>query len=147
MKVLLFLAFGLLLLGCTSDANQQAAQPSPVAIAPPTGLIVQSAEKVGKVFSLDESKAVALAFAKTDETFLTDGVAFEEKGFEALSCRDCFAFFFQFTSRHMGYGNRTGRIMSRALTLHKMRVEVGGGVVSSAVIDGKWDALKEELLG
>ena len=124
MKFFVIFAFGVLLLGCAAVKNQN------VSVSPTAG-----------VYSIEESKAVALAFVKSDSTFLFDGLSLKEKGYEALSCNGCYAFFFEFTSRYQGYGNRSGKVITPYLTVHGARIEVRNGTVTSAVFDNKWDAL------
>ena len=53
---------------------------------------------------------------------------------------------YTFTSSHGGYGNRTDRIVTEALTPHSIEVIVSEGKVMSAVIDGEWDEITQEPL-
>ncbi len=49
-----------------------------------------------------------------------------------------------FESRHAGYGNRSGQVLAEVITPHTVIIKVVGGEVASAVLDGKWDELKQE---
>ena len=49
-----------------------------------------------------------------------------------------------FVCLHGGYGDRTGQPVTQALTPHKAVVTILDGEVISAIIDGKWDELKQE---
>jgi len=48
-----------------------------------------------------------------------------------------------FDSLHGGYGNRTEQIVTQVITPHTIRVTVVNGMVTSAIIDGKWDELNQ----
>jgi len=49
----------------------------------------------------------------------------------------------KFDSRHGGYGDRTGQIVTQAITPHIMEIVVSEGKVISAVIDGRWDEITQ----
>jgi hypothetical protein len=51
---------------------------------------------------------------------------------------------YTFTSRHGGYGNRTGQMTIQVITPHKIEIIVSEKNVTSAVIDGEWDELSQE---
>lgn len=51
-----------------------------------------------------------------------------------------------FDSRHGGYGDRTGQIVTEAITPHLMVVIVSDGKVISAITDGTWDEINQKLL-
>lgn len=59
---------------------------------------------------------------------------------------DAYIFKFTFTSSHGGYGNRTGQFVTQAFTDHIIAVIVKNNEVMSAIIDGKWDELNQEML-
>jgi hypothetical protein len=50
---------------------------------------------------------------------------------------------YTFTSLHGGYGNRTGQMVTQALTNHTIVVRVINGTVTSAIIDDEWDEAKQ----
>jgi len=49
-----------------------------------------------------------------------------------------------FESRHAGYGNRSGQALAQVITPHTAVITVVGGEVTSAVLDGKWDELRQK---
>ncbi len=53
---------------------------------------------------------------------------------------------FEFDSTHAGYGNRTGKILAQVITHHSIRIHVTEGKVTLAIIDEKWDELKQSML-
>jgi len=52
----------------------------------------------------------------------------------------------KFDSRHSGYGDRTGKILAQVITPHEAEITVSNCQVVSAVMDGKWDMIKGELI-
>ena len=65
---------------------------------------------------------------------------------ETLRCPYCWEFVFEFDCRHAGYGDRTGQVLAQVITPHTARVVVDQGNVASAVLDGKWDMIDQELI-
>ncbi|MEM2160273.1 MAG: hypothetical protein QXN55_04890 [Candidatus Nitrosotenuis sp.] len=51
-----------------------------------------------------------------------------------------------FTSAHGGYGNRTGQMVTQALTPHTMNILISEGTVISAVTDETWDELNHQFV-
>ncbi|HSD05476.1 MAG TPA: hypothetical protein VLB45_06985 [Nitrosopumilaceae archaeon] len=51
-----------------------------------------------------------------------------------------------FDSRHGGYGDRTGQMVTEAITPHLMVITISDGKVVSAIIDGTWDEINQKLL-
>ncbi len=78
-------------------------------------------------------------------TYLFDGANLvfvrEEKG----SCDSCTAFVFSFESRHGGYGNRDGLILTQVITPHAIAVETKNGDVVRAITDKKYNELTGAL--
>ena len=52
----------------------------------------------------------------------------------------------KFDSRHSGYGDRTGKYLAQVITPHEAEITVSNCQVKSAVMDGKWDMVKGELI-
>jgi len=50
-------------------------------------------------------------------------------------------------SRHSGYGDRTGLALLQVITPHQAVITVEDGDVTEAIIDGKWDMIKQMMLG
>ncbi len=66
---------------------------------------------------------------------------------QTAGCPSCWEFTFEFDSRHAGYGDRTGQVLAQVITPHRAVVTVEEGEVTSAVMDGKWDMLRQEMIG
>ncbi|MBI3051752.1 hypothetical protein HYY74_04825 [Candidatus Woesearchaeota archaeon] len=54
---------------------------------------------------------------------------------------------YEFTSSHAGYGNRQGKVLAQALTRHEIVVRLSGGRIASAILDGKWDEMRQQKTG
>lgn len=48
-----------------------------------------------------------------------------------------------FESTHAGYGNRSGQVLAEVITPHTAVINVVGNEVTAAVLDGKWDELRQ----
>ncbi len=53
---------------------------------------------------------------------------------------------YKFKSRHGGYGNRSGQMVTQVITPHTIKIKIVNGTVKSAVIDEEWDELRQEPL-
>jgi hypothetical protein len=51
-----------------------------------------------------------------------------------------------FESLHGGYGDRTGEILTQAITPHTIIVTVVDGQITSAIIDDVWDEINQETI-
>jgi hypothetical protein len=105
-------------------------------------LIPQTKEVVTKI---------ALDWLRGSPTFSFDGVEESLKVVEVWQAQT-FAYpsFWQvtieFDSLHPGYGDRAGKILAQVITHHSIRTHVTEGAVTLAVIDEKWDELKQTML-
>jgi len=79
-------------------------------------------------------------------TYRFDGFDLEYKETLYPEVANCWAFVFEFKSRHAGYGDRTGKVLAEVITHHKALVYVKNGEVTSAVLDGKWDMINQRFL-
>ena len=61
------------------------------------------------------------------------------------SCETCSLFSFSFESRHGGYGNRDGLTLTQVVTPHAIEVETKDGMITRAVVDGKYNELTGAL--
>ena len=95
--------------------------------------------------TVEESERIAREYVTGSPTFQFDGI--EETlvlvGTETLRCPYCWEFDFEFDCRHSGYGDRTGLGLAQVITPHAARVRVIEGEVVSAVLDGKWDMIRQ----
>ncbi|MGC9443853.1 MAG: hypothetical protein ACP5E9_02805 [Candidatus Methanospirareceae archaeon] len=90
-----------------------------------------------------ESREIAREFVASSPTYQYDGFDLRFNRSEPLRCPHCWLFVFEFTSRHAGYGNRTGQVLAQVLTPHQAEVTVINGTITSAVLDGRWDMLTQ----
>jgi len=93
-----------------------------------------------------QSKETAESFAETSSTYQFDGSGLELTSSQALDCENCYEFSFGFTSSAAGYGDRTGMMLAQVITPHKAIITVKEGNVDSAVLDGKWDMVRQEMI-
>ncbi|MBI2868766.1 MAG: hypothetical protein HYX96_02950 [Chloroflexi bacterium] len=98
-------------------------------------------------YTEEESRAVAEDFVKNEATFVFDGMPETLKPVNtAQDGPQTWTFTYEFSSRHAGYGNRTGQVLAQVITPHQAVVTVERGMVKSAVMDQIWDMLNQELL-
>lgn len=93
------------------------------------------------------SLSVARDFVENSATYAFDGSGLEQSGefyIDSRACSGCYAFMFDFTSSHAGYGDRTDEVVAQVLTEHTAHVFVVGGNVLSGILDGRWDMIRQE---
>ena len=56
-------------------------------------------------------------------------------------------FYYEFDSRHSGYGDRTGQIVLEVITHHSVVIKIESSEIAAACMDGKWDMVTQKLLG
>ena len=54
-------------------------------------------------------------------------------------------FIFRFDSRHSGYGDRNSQILAEVTTPHEAIIITDYNGVKSAIMDGKWDMIKQQI--
>lgn len=99
--------------------------------------------------SLEESQKIAENFVKNEATFVFDGIPETLKLTATTAVANTpyrWQFTFQFDSRQAGYGDRTGQMLAQVITPHRAVVTVERGKVTGAVMDEKWDMLKQKEL-
>ena len=87
-------------------------------------------------------------FVTDSPTYQFDGM---EDTFEYVETRDAagdyvWTFVFRFDSSGAGYGDRSGQAVAEVITPHTAVVTVDSMEVTSAVLDGKWDMLAQEMV-
>ena len=99
-----------------------------------------------KIFSQEESQEIAEEFLRNSPTFVFDGMEETLELVDTLTarCPSCWAFIFEFDSRHAGYGDRTGQTLAQVITPHRAVIGVEQGKLNSAVMDEKWDMLEQQ---
>ncbi len=100
------------------------------------------------VVSKDESQEIAVEFLRNSPTFRFDGMEATLKlvGSEAGDKPNNWVFHFEFQSRQAGYGDRTGLMLAQVITDHRAQIVVEQGEVVYAVLDGKWDELRQKMI-
>ncbi len=112
------------------------------------------------VVTEEEARQLAEEFVRNSPTFVFDGIEetlelVETAGvatgtvspeIDEVSPVEGWAFTFSFESRHAGYGDRTGQMLAQVITPHLAVVTVQVGEVTSAVMDGRWDMVKQEMI-
>ncbi len=101
-----------------------------------------------KVVSQEDSQKIAVNFLRSSPTFTFDGIEDTLKlvwiGAEETPYR--WEFHYEFQSRQAGYGDRSGLILAQVITDHKAQIVVEQGEVVHAVLDGKWDMIRQKML-
>lgn len=92
--------------------------------------------------SPEEAESIAGTWVETAPTYSFDGFNLELKDHKVLETfPEQHVLNYTFTSSHGGYGNRTDRMVTEALTPHSIEVIVSEEKVMPAVIDGEWDEI------
>ncbi len=101
-----------------------------------------------KQMSKEESQRIAEEFVKNSPTFVFDGIEDTLRLTDTLTarCPYCWSFIFEFDCRNAGYGDRTEQVLAEVITPHQAVIAVEQLEITSAVIDGRWDVINEELL-
>jgi hypothetical protein len=116
-----------------------------VFVAVTAGMVVMSASSIHNVPVGSDYEALAKQFVMDDPTFKFDGMPETLKVALDENCEPVFATV-DFTSRQAGYGDRTGMMLAQVLTPHRCVLEISGGQVVSAVMDGIWDMISQKEL-
>lgn len=74
-------------------------------------------------------------------TYVFDGMNLNLIGNVSGECERCFIITFSFDSRHGGYGNREGLLVTQVITPHVIEVEVREGKMARAVTDNRYNEL------
>jgi hypothetical protein len=99
--------------------------------------------------SQEESQEIARQYVINEPTFVFDGMAetLALVSSTTLKCPYCWEFEYQFDCRQAGYGNRTGLMVAQVITPHIATIVVQEGKVTSAVMDGNWDMMRQKTIG
>ena len=91
----------------------------------------------------NDKLALAKQFVTDEATFRFDGMAdtltatIDETTDPAVATVN-------FTSRHAGYGDRSGMMLAEVLTPHEATIKISNGQIVSAVMDGTWDMISQK---
>lgn len=101
-----------------------------------------------KQMSEEESRRIAEEFVRNSPTFVFDGIGDTLRLIDTITlrCPYCWQFTFEFDSRHAGYGDRTGQALAQVITHHIGQITVEMSEVKSAVMDGSWDMINQEII-
>lgn len=96
----------------------------------------------------DAARDMAEGFVRNSPTFAFDGIPATLAVAETLypDIENAWTFVFQFESAHAGYGDRTGRMLAEVITPHEAHITVENGEVVSALMDGQWDMLSQDMV-
>lgn len=101
-----------------------------------------------KVISEEEAQKIAADFVRHGPTFKFDGIdqtlkLTQSQGEETTNRWE---FHYEFQSRQAGYGDRSGMMLAQVITDHKAQIVVEQGKVVQAVLDGRWDELRQRMI-
>lgn len=91
--------------------------------------------------AVEQSRDLAEKAVKESATYKFDGFDLKFVNSEALKCPSCWAFNFSFSSRHGGYGDRKGQIITQVITPHEIAATVDQGKITAMVTDGIYDEI------
>jgi hypothetical protein len=92
------------------------------------------------------SQRVAEEFVRLETTFRFDGIPETFELTSTTSVANGWKYTIEFDSRHAGYGNRSGQILTQVITHHKAEIKVQAGLVTAAIMDGVWDMMNQRML-
>jgi hypothetical protein len=100
------------------------------------------------VITEEKSHSIALDYLRNSPTFKFDGIENTLKlvSTAALGKLYSWRFDYEFQCRHAGYGDRSGQILLQVITFHKAQIVVEKGEVAYAVLDGKWNMLRQKAV-
>ncbi len=93
----------------------------------------------------EESRRIAEEYVKQEATFLFDGIPQTLKVKSTTPAGDGWRYTIEFDSRHGGYGNRTGQALDLVITHHVAEITVEKRLVTSAIMDGRWDMINQRF--
>ncbi|KXA97195.1 hypothetical protein AKJ39_03595 [candidate division MSBL1 archaeon SCGC-AAA259J03] len=97
----------------------------------------------------NESREIAREFVESSATYRFDGfdLVYVETLYPDISNHsNLYTFVFEFKSKHGGYGDRTGQQLTEVITPHEAHVTVENGKVIRAVLDSRWDMIKQKFI-
>lgn len=108
------------------------------------GMVVTSASNAG--FTKESAIKSASDFLNGEATYKFDGMQGTMTA-NAQKVGDVYVVTADFTSRQAGYGDRAGMMMAQVLTTHTCVIKVDqNGKIISAIMDGQWDMVKQQLV-
>jgi hypothetical protein len=95
--------------------------------------------------SREGSQRVAEEFVRLETTFRFDGIPETLEVTSTTSVGNGWKYTVEFDSRYAGYGNRSGKALAEVITHHVAEITVQAGLVTTAIMDGEWDMIKQRM--
>lgn len=96
----------------------------------------------------DEALEIALSLLENAPTYSFDGIEGSMEVIELNIAESWPVQYFitiKFDCRQAGYGDRTGMVLAQVITTHEASLRVVEGKVTSAILDGEWDEINQEM--
>ncbi len=99
-------------------------------------------------YTVEMAEQSALTWLYNCPTFKFDGVyeTVVVKNIVPLGVPNAWDVYIEFTCNYPGYGDRAGNVMLGHSQVHTIRITVVESQVTSAIIDGIWDEVNQEML-
>lgn len=110
------------------------------------GILASGCLQPPQTYTKEEAVETAKEFLGNAPTYKWDGENMKVIEVLTLRCPYCWSVVIEFQSRHGGYGDRTGKVVTQVITPHTARIVVREGKVISAVLDEMWDEIKQEMI-
>lgn len=94
----------------------------------------------------ERSQKLAQETVANSSTYKFDGVNLKLDSSETLDCSNCWRFNYSFSSRHPGYGDRTGQFLAQVITPHQVSVTIQEEKVLVIVTDQTFDEISQRYL-
>ncbi|HSW57733.1 MAG TPA: hypothetical protein VLH15_04990 [Dehalococcoidales bacterium] len=95
--------------------------------------------------SLEGSRKIAEEFVRNEATFQFDGMAETLNIVDHAAAAGGWIFTIEYDSRHGGFGNRAGQMLTQVITRHRAEVTVQNDKVTTAIMDGQWDMINQRM--
>ena len=95
----------------------------------------------------EEAAKKAMKFVLNSPTYRFDGSKIKLESVMETQTKGCYKALVDFVSSKSGYGDRTDEMLLQVITNHRAEVTVCNGEIVSAVLDGEWDMIKQEIYG
>ena len=136
----------------TTTSTEGGTLDAPNSATPSAGQEEGPQSSVGEGYpSPAEKRAMEVveAYVKSTPTYQYDGIDRSLQLVEtnpSRECATCIELTYMFQSRHGGYGDRTGKIVTQVITDHTVVVTVNNEQVTTAVMDNRWDAVAQQTI-
>ncbi len=110
------------------------------------GILASECLQLPQTYTKEKAVETAKEFLANAPTYKWDGENMVVIEVLTAQCPYCWSVVIEFQSRHGGYGDRTGKLVTQVITPHTARIAVKEGRVISAILDEKWDEMRQEML-